>query len=215
MALTELDILEEFISSCDKCELKKTCTKPLSGYGFKGYPGKKDYETKLMFVMDAPDQEEIKYNEILETSWGYVIELWINYLGLSKNDYWITNIVKCALPDDKTPKKIDLDNCANEWLYKEIKYLSPWIILPIGRIASAFFLGTAFKNNITDYCGKFYLSSSEYLTKSIDKKKRMIYPLLHPTWFIKRNIQEKESMWGVQFTKLNIYLRKRLQQENT
>jgi len=211
---TELDILNnDFLADCNQCDLRRTCTKILPGRGYTGIPGLKRTGPKLLFVGDAPDLDEDMEGEIFAGEYGYVLEMWISYLGLSEKDWYITNIVKCCPPDDRKAKKDEQNACATEWLYKEIKYIDPWIILPVGRLASAFFLGSDYKTGITDYCGKFYLSNKAYLDNSIDNKKRMVYPLLHPTYYINHSTQEKESVWGIQLFKLDRYLKKRFDRE--
>lgn len=202
---TEVDVLYDFMVNCEECILHETRTQVVCGRGHSRYSKR---GTKLLFIGEAPGQEEDEEGEPFVGRSGYILEMWIEWLGMDERDWFISNIVKCRPPDNRDPKADEIAACSEEWLYKEVKYINPWVIVPVGRIASAHFLGKEYKTGITDYAGDFYLTSKTWKEAAIDHKHRLVYPILHPSWFIRKGQGEKEEYWSEQLEELRRYLLK-------
>lgn len=208
-----IDILYEATKECEACDLRSGCIQVVCGRGFpyqhkhKGLPI--DFYIPVVFIGEGPGKDEDEEGEPFVGDSGYILELWIEWLKLQKKEFFITNIVKCRPENNKDPKQIYINTCTKEWLYKEIKFLNPWVIVPVGRLASAHFLGPEFKQGITSYNGEFYKTSKEWHSKSLDKKHRLVYPIIHPSWYLRRGQQESEEAWSPQLRKLKRYIRAR------
>lgn len=201
---TEMSICKEFALKCDACPLWETRKRVVWGRG------NTRRNTKLFFVTGAPDAEEEQQGEPFIRDCAYVLEMWAAYLGLTDKDWYISNAVKCRPPDDRKPKKSEIKTCTKTWLFKEIKYVNPWVVIPVGRLATSVFLGSEYETGITDYRGQFYLTSKDYINEAWDGERRMIYPIIHPNYFTTQHQSEKTKEWAPQLYKLDRYLRKRM-----
>jgi uracil-DNA glycosylase family 4 len=206
--LTEIDILNAAMRECKDCPLCENRTQVVCGRGF--VPRKHKETTKLLIIGEAPGEDEDYNGEPFIGRSGYVLEMWLSWLGLDdETDWHITNLVKCRPPKNRDPKPNEIKVCTENWLIKEIKYLKPWVIMPVGRHASSYFLGSKYKIGITNYRGQFYLTPKQWVENSLDKKRRVIYPVIHPSWYIRKGQGEKEEAWSEQLTNLQEYLIKR------
>ena len=83
----------------------------------------------------------------------------------------------------------EIDTCTDLWLKKQLDILKPEIIVPVGRLSSAYFLGKEFKTGILSYAGKFH---GNY------------YCLPHPSYFLRHGSKQQE--WEPYLAPLKIYL---------
>lgn len=73
-------------------------------------------------------------------SWsGRVIDHILQQVDLQKQDIYISNAVKCRLPNLRQPKQKEIENC-KEYIWKELEIIQPDIIVPMGATATRFFL---------------------------------------------------------------------------
>lgn len=131
-------------------------------------PGKKEKEIGLPFVGPA----------------GKKLFSWFKKIGLSeekiRKKFYITQVIKCYLGSNRMPKAIELKNCL-PYLYSEIEFLKPQIIIPIGIVAIQTILG---KKKIDEVIGKTF-----------GWKNSLVIPLPHPSganvWLNKKKNQRK------------------------
>jgi len=62
-------------------------------------------------------------------------------LGLTRDEVFIANILKCRPPDNRDPKPGEVDQCFS-YLEKQIDLVQPKIIIAVGRIAAHSLLGS-------------------------------------------------------------------------
>jgi len=184
--LLELRKLHISITKCTKCVLHKKRNKVVSGTGH--------YDPRVVFVGEAPGKEEDKIGLPFQEESGLILYRWIDELRLLDTDFAILNIVKCHPINNRDPLDEEIDTCTKLWLEKQLTILEPEIIVSIGRLASAYFLGKKFKSGILTYSGKFYK----------DSKNRRIFPAIHPAYFLRRG--SKQNEWEPYLAPLKIYL---------
>ena len=146
----------------------------------------------ILFVGRDPGVDEDKTGQPFVGDSGKLLDKWIEYIELNKEDYTITNLVMCHTPLNRGPKQEEIDACS-EWLDWKIQYLNPVIICTIGVDSTSYFLGDNYKTGITRYNGKFY--------KEV-KYNKLIYPLVHPSFFLRHGGQG----WQEQLELLKIHL---------
>ena len=64
-----------------------------------------------------------------------LLELIYEYWPNGYNDVYITNVVKCNPPDNRTPTKEEIMFCT-KWLEEEIELVDPKVIVALGRTAA-------------------------------------------------------------------------------
>lgn len=152
-----LKAVAEKVSSCRKCELSKNRKKTVPG------TGKPD--AKVMVIGEAPGKNEDEQGLPFVGRAGSILDEALEKAGKKREDVFITNVVKCRPPNNRDPRKKEVESC-NEYLEKQIKTVDPDIILPVGNHALQRVLG---KKKISQHRGKIY-----------KKNGRKYMPTYHP-----------------------------------
>ena len=140
--MTRLENVQEQVRGCQKCELCKTRTNAV--------PGKGNFNAKLLFVGEAPGRSEDKHGEPFVGAAGKKLSIALEHAGLSRDEVYITNVVKCRPPNNRVPTEAEEKSCA-DYLNSEISLIKPKIICVMGNTAYHSLLGG---NSITKNRGK-------------------------------------------------------------
>jgi len=117
------------IKSCSTCKLHLTRTNALCGEG--------KLKAHFFFIAQAPgEQEDLADKMFIGPSGKMFFEL-LKPTGLKPDHIYMTNLVKCHLPKNRRPKQLEIQKCSR-FLIREIKEISPNIIVPLGYYASKF-----------------------------------------------------------------------------
>ncbi len=163
------DALKSECLNCQKCDLCKTRTNVVFGYG--------NPKSEVMFVGEGPgEQEDLQGKPFVGRS-GKLLDSMLAEVGLyrEKNIY-IGNIVKCRPPKNRDPLPEEQECCIN-WLRNQVFFLKPKIIVAVGRIAALRIIDPNIR--ITKDHGIFY-----------KKKKIWMMPTIHPAAIL-RNPNQK------------------------
>lgn len=139
---SNLDKIRQKVIECTKCDLCKTRTNSV--------PGKGRFESDVIFVGEAPGRNEDLKGEPFVGVAGKKLSLALEYAGISRDEVYITNTVKCRPPNNRVPNKTEKEKC-QEYIQKEIKIIKPKIICVLGNTAFGSILGGT---EITKYRGK-------------------------------------------------------------
>lgn len=137
-----LEKIRQQVIECKNCELYKTRTNSV--------PGKGNYNADVMFVGEAPGRNEDLKGEPFVGVAGKKLTLVLEEIGISRDEVYITNTVKCRPPGNRIPSKTEKEKC-QDYIAKEIKIIKPKIICVLGNTAFASILGGS---EITKYRGK-------------------------------------------------------------
>ncbi len=118
--LTEL---ADEISVCPKCRLAETRTNTVPGAGTSS--------AQIMFVGEGPGEQEDLSGEPFVGKSGQLLTRELQKIGVSRGDIFITNIVKCRPPQNRTPLTDEIAAC-NDWLSAQIALIDPKFIVPVG-----------------------------------------------------------------------------------
>jgi DNA polymerase len=138
----KLKIIKEKVMECTKCDLCKTRTNSV--------PGKGNFHSDVIFVGEAPGKNEDKNGEPFIGVAGKKLSTALKEAGISREDVYITNIVKCRPPKNRVPTTIERNTC-QEYLKQEISIIKPKIICILGNTAFNSLLGGS---EITKFSGK-------------------------------------------------------------
>jgi len=114
----KLETIKQNVINCTKCDLCKTRTNAV--------PGKGNFQSDVIFVGEAPGRNEDKHGEPFIGVAGKKLSIALDEAGISRDDVYITNIVKCRPPNNRVPKTSERDTC-QEYLKQEISIIKPKI----------------------------------------------------------------------------------------
>ncbi len=137
-----LETIRQDVIQCTKCDLCKTRTNSV--------PGKGNFDSDVIFVGEAPGRNEDSQGEPFVGVAGKKLSLALENVGISRDEVYITNTVKCRPPKNRVPSTIERETC-QEYLQKEIEIIQPKIICVLGNTAFGSILGGT---EITKFRGK-------------------------------------------------------------
>ena len=187
----ELEIIKQNVIKCTKCDLCKTRTNAV--------PGKGNFQSDVIFVGEAPGRNEDKQGEPFIGVAGKKLSIALDEVGISREQVYITNIVKCRPPSNRVPKTSERDTC-QEYLKQEISIIKPKIICILGNTAFNSILGgseiTKFRGKVVRKNNQLYFltihpAATIYNQKLIDLLKKDIVKLFDLIRELKNNKEMK------------------------
>jgi len=153
---------------------------PLGSLGRKSIVfGEGNPDAKLMLIGEGPGQKEDELCRPFVGRSGQLLTKVLEAIGLSRQEVFITNVVKCRPPNNRKPLESESDTCTKLLLFKQIKIIRPKTICTLGSAATQAFLEKDAK--ITKIRGKLF-----------KKEHTTIIPTYHPAYIL-RNKRELEN----------------------
>lgn len=168
--------IELQVSNCTKCILHKGRTNTVFGDG--------DKDADWFFVGEAPGKDEDIHGKPFVGRAGRLLTEVIFSMGLSREDIFITNILKCRPPDNRDPKPEEVQECIG-YLQKQINMVNPKVIVAVGRIAAQSLLKTDLS------MGKLRGQLHNFETSKVSIPTLVIY---HPAYLL-RSPSQKRKVW--------------------
>ena len=123
----DLESLKIRALECRECELCKYRTNVVFG---EGYPF-----ADIMFIGEGPGYHEDIQGRPFVGRAGKLLDNILSVCGFSREDSaYIANIVKCRPPDNRDPLPLERESCL-PYLFKQIEYIKPKIIILLGSVA--------------------------------------------------------------------------------
>lgn len=119
--------IEQHVAVCAQCPLSKTRQRPVMGRG--------DYQSDIMLIAEAPGGQEDQQGVPFVGRSGEILDDLLQDCGLSREEIYITNIIKCHPPGNRDPKEEEKEACF-PYLKYETFLLKPKIIVCLGRVAA-------------------------------------------------------------------------------
>ena len=175
---SELDIVCQEVANCTACtELASTRTHTVFGVG--------NPNARLVFYGEAPGAEEDKQGEPFVGRAGKLLNKIIEAMGLTRDEIYILNTIKCRPPGNRNPTPDEQQNCA-DFLKRQLEIIQPEYIVCLGAIASHSFLEC--KTPIGKMRGQFF-----------DKNGIKVLCTFHPAYLL-RDPRRKRDVWDdIQF----------------
>jgi DNA polymerase len=153
-----LEGLSAHIGDCDRCTLGETRTTLVFGVG--------DPHADLVFVGEAPGRNEDLQGEPFVGAAGKLLDELLEGIGLTRDQVYIANVLKCRPPGNRDPQQAEIDTCT-PFLAEQIRLIDPTVVATLGNFATRFMLDTT--RGITGLRGKLFHVEG-----------RRIVPLFHP-----------------------------------
>ncbi len=140
--------IHQYFAIHNRCKLKKTATQPV----YEVTPPK----SGIVFVGEAPGLNEDKQGKPFVGAAGKLLDELLREIGYTREDVYVTNVVKYRPPDNRDPLPEEKDAC-RVWVNAELIFLKPKVIVPLGKHALERFLPEL---KISLVHGQAYLHSS-------------------------------------------------------
>ena len=167
------DIKTDIGAACTRCKL---CTLGRSQIVF----GVGNPKARLMFVGEAPGEDEDKKGEPFVGRAGQLLTKIIEAIGMTREQVYIANVIKCRPPNNRNPEPDEVDSC-EPFLFRQIAVIKPKVIVPLGKFAAQSLLKTV--DPITRLRGRQF----EY-------RGAILIPTFHPAYLL-RNPSAKREVW--------------------
>ncbi len=105
-------------------EIANSCLNPV--------PGEGNPDAQLMFIGEAPGAQEDKLGRPFVGASGKFLEEMLQSIGMSREDVYITNIVKFRPPNNRDPFADEIEACL-PYLVKQIEIIQPKLVIFLGR----------------------------------------------------------------------------------
>lgn len=124
--MSKLDELKIAMDSCVACGLCDTRTQVVFGEGHQS--------PRIMLIGEGPGADEDYIGKPFVGRCGKKLDDILSYVGVTRDDIYITNAVLCRPPNNRNPNRDELQAC--RWrLLEQIRILNPELIIVLGKIA--------------------------------------------------------------------------------
>lgn len=181
--MEDLEILKNKTEECLGCSLGASRTNVVFGSGNNG--------ASVVFIGEAPGKNEDLQGEPFVGAAGKILNELLAGIGLTRDDVYIANVLKCRPPDNRDPLPAEAEAC-KPILFEQLRIINPKVIVTLGAHATRAILNN--KESISQIHGTFF--EAEGFT---------VFPIFHPAATIydrkKRAVLEedfrklKEHLW--------------------
>jgi len=161
------------IGDCTRCKLHRLGRKQVV-FGV-GNPS-----ARLMFVGEAPGADEDMQGIPFVGRAGQLLTKIIEAIGLTRDEVYIANVIKCRPPQNRNPEPDEVDTC-EPFLFRQIDVIHPKVIVALGKFGAQTLLKTL--DPISRLRGRVY----EY-------RGAKLIPTFHPAYLL-RNPASKREVW--------------------
>jgi DNA polymerase len=167
-----LEDIANRIASCQGCPLHESRTRTVPGQGAS--------RPELIFIGEGPGASEDEQGLSFVGRAGQLLTKIIEAMGMTRDEVWIGNIVKCRPPGNRVPLPEEMEACL-PYLREQLRVLQPKVIVCLGA--------TAVKGLLDIRTGITKLRGQWMSFEDID-----VMPTYHPAYLL-RNPNMKKPVW--------------------
>ena len=168
-----LRAIREELGDCRRCKLHTLGRKQVV-FGV-GNP-----DADLMFVGEAPGADEDEQGEPFVGRAGQLLTKIIEAIGLTRDQVYIANVIKCRPPGNRNPEPDEVVQC-EQFMFRQVDSIKPRVIVALGKFAAQALLKT--NDPITRLRGREY----KY-------RDAILMPTYHPAYLL-RTPSAKREVW--------------------
>jgi len=128
-------------------------------------PGEGDNDADIMLIGEGPGKNEDEQGRPFVGRAGDLLTDLLKSAGLSRAEVFITNVVKCRPPENRDPRKSEINKC-NPYLNRQIRAIDPRVIGTLGNHAT---------ETLVDEKGISKIHGKEF-----EYEGKILIPLYHP-----------------------------------
>ncbi len=166
--------LEEIANDVRNCTLCNLCKERMHAV-----PGEGSSHADVLFVGEGPGRSEDQQGRPFVGSAGKVLSKLLDSIGLSREDVFITNVVKCRPPENRKPLVDEVAKC-RPYLEKQIETIRPKLVCVLGATALEALIG---ESNLSAQHGKL-----------INRRGLKLFVMYHPASTLYNNKMEAVMM---------------------
>jgi uracil-DNA glycosylase len=167
-----LELIRENLGECTRCRLHEQRNKIVFGAG--------NPRAELVFVGEGPGHDEDVQGLPFVGRAGKLLTQMIEAMGLSREDVYICNVVKCRPPENRKPEDDEVATCS-PYLYRQLDAIAPKAIVCLGAVAAQTLL--KMKDPISRFRGNWF-----------DFRNTKLLATYHPAYLL-RNPNAKGEVW--------------------
>ncbi|HJQ68162.1 MAG TPA: uracil-DNA glycosylase [Blastocatellia bacterium] len=167
-----LEAIREDIGECVRCKLHEHRNNIVFG---EGSP-----QAKLVFIGEGPGADEDATGRPFVGRAGQLLDKIIQAIGLKREEVYISNVVKCRPPGNRTPERDEVATC-EQFLFRQLALIRPSVIVALGSPAFQCIMRT--KETITRARGEWR-----------DWNGIKVMPTFHPAYLL-RSPDKKREAW--------------------
>ncbi len=160
--MSTLEEIYEEIATCTACPLQKSRTRTV--------PGEGPPDAKIMFIGEGPGYYEDQEGRPFVGPSGKLLEKLLAVIGMTREQVYIANVVKCRPPNNRDPLPSEVSTCA-PFLDRQIELIDPRLIVTLGRYSMERYFPGA---RITQVHGR-----------ARREGRRVYLPLFHPAYVLR------------------------------
>ena len=170
---------EDEVKECKKC--------PLGNGRINAVFGEGKANADVMFVGEGPGYHEDVQGRPFVGRSGELLDKQIAAMGLTRDEIYIANVVKCRPPNNRTPVITEVEACRH-YLQRQIAIIQPKVIITLGGPAAKLLLNT--KEGITRLRGMWH----EYHGV---KPAIPVMPTFHPAYLLRQYTRDNRiKVWS-------------------
>jgi uracil-DNA glycosylase family 4 len=127
-----LENLEDEATGCTKCELSESRTQVVFSDG--------SASADIFVIGEGPGAQEDEQGVPFVGRSGKLLRRGFEKVGLDQDRIYITNTVKCRPPENRGPRKVELEAC-RPYLDEQFELVDPEVVLALGSFAIEYCLG--------------------------------------------------------------------------
>jgi DNA polymerase len=154
----ELRQLAATIQACTDCQLSQARKLAV--------PGEGPSDAAVMFIGEGPGFHENEQGRPFVGAAGRFLEELLAGIGLTRQQVFICNVVKCRPPGNRDPQPDEIDAC-HPYLEGQLELIDPKVVVALGNFSAKLLLGTTV--GITKLRGQVYPFAG-----------RLLVPTYHP-----------------------------------
>lgn len=175
-----LDDIAAVVRQCQKCRLAETRTNAVPGQGCP--------DARLVFIGEGPGADEDAQGLAFVGRAGKLLTDIITAMGLTRDEVFIGNIVKCRPPDNRDPRPDEIAACA-PYLKRQLELIAPRVIVALGAHAARTLLQT------DDAIGKLRGRFFDYRFSETSPPARLM-PTYHPAFLLRSyTVDNRRRVW--------------------
>ncbi len=144
--------------------------------------GKGNLHAKILFVGEAPGRNEDEQGLPFVGAAGKNLDGLLAKVGLTLEDIYVTNILKCRPPENRPPSVEEI-KAHTPWLIKQIREMRPEVVCSLGNYATKFFLANLRPEDMDKQIGITKIHGKVQIIDFEGLKFKLI-PLFHPAAII-------------------------------
>ena len=128
-----LEEIRDLMGNCQLCELGQTRNNLVFGVG--------NPRARVMFIGEGPGRNEDLQGEPFVGAAGKKLDSLLCVAGLTRDEIYIANVVKCRPPSNRNPRPAEIEACS-PFLREQVRSIWPDVIVCLGNFASQWVLKT-------------------------------------------------------------------------